>query len=223
MLFQFFADVRIFHRNDTIHEFNNSHFGAHRIIKISKLNTNRTATHNNHRFWLLSKYHCIAVADDLFAILWKIRQLAASSASRDNNILTLYDLFSPISGSHFNLSLTGNFTISHYHINLVLLHQELNTLAHFVGYTSTSLHNCTKIMGNISSVDTIICTVFHVIIYLCTFQQGLGWNTTPIKTNATETFLFNNRHLETKLRSSDCSWITTRTATENKNVVCHNN
>jgi hypothetical protein len=50
-----------------------------------------------------------------------------------------------------------------------------------------------------AALDTIIGTVLEVFVYLGTLEEGLGGNTTPVETNASEAFLFDDRYLESEL------------------------
>ena len=47
---------------------------------------------------------------------------------------------------YFYLSFCFQLAISHYHINLVLFHQELNTTAHFIRNTATAFDHGVKIL-----------------------------------------------------------------------------
>jgi hypothetical protein len=50
-----------------------------------------------------------------------------------------------------------------------------------------------------AALDTIISTVFEVFVHLGTLEEGFGRNTTPVETNASEAFLFDDRYLESEL------------------------
>jgi len=48
-------------------------------------------------------------------------------------VFAFYDLCFTIGAGHFQLPLCLQFAISHDHIDLILLHQELNAPGHFIG------------------------------------------------------------------------------------------
>src|SRR3546814_19356505 len=73
---------------------------------------------------------------------------------------------------------------THDHIDLVFLHQKLDTLAHAVGYTAAALHDGTEIGFAAIDLDAIICGVVQVLKYLSAFEQRFGRDTAPVKAYA---------------------------------------
>src|SRR6476646_9464986 len=131
-----------------------------------------------------------------------------------------YRLFVVIRTGDFNLAFANYFSKAHHHVNLVFAHQELYAFAHLVGYATAAFDHRRKVLLAAGFNTKILCmlNVFH---NLRTFQQGFGWNTTPVQANAAEAFFFNNAGLKTQLRRANGGHIPTRTAANYNYIVCH--
>ncbi len=121
-------------------------------------------------------------------------------------MLAFDELCFAVRAGHFELALCLQLAITHDHVYLVLLHQELDAPAHFVGNTAAALDDGRKIRLA-AGLDPELFCMLDIFNYLCALEQGLGGNATPVQANAAQTFFFNDRCLKAKLCGADSSYI----------------
>jgi len=161
------------------------------VTFVPMLYTDGAAADDDHGCRLLGQHHGLSVADDLFAIHGQGGQLSAPPPGGDDDVLGLDHLGFPVASAYFDLALRDQFPESHHHVDLIFLHQELYALTHFICYPAAALDHRVKLRGA-AGLDSIILRMLDIFIDLCTLEQGLGGDTTPVQANAAQTFFLND-------------------------------
>ena len=107
-------------------------------------------------------------------------------------------------------------------VDFVLLHQEVDTLAHRLGHATTACHDlCDVGLCLALDVDTVCSSILNVMVHRRALQESLRGDTTPIQADATQRLTLDDCGALAGLSCTHSSHVATRAATDNYNIVFH--
>ena len=107
-------------------------------------------------------------------------------------------------------------------VDFVLLHQEVDTLAHCLGHATTACHDLRDVSLRLTLDIYAVCGgILNVMIYRRTLQKRLCRDTTPIQAYATQRLALDDCGAFSGLCGTYGCYVATRAATDNNNVVFH--
>src|SRR5688500_11934470 len=93
-------------------------------------------------------------------------------------------VFFAVFANDLNLIAFDQATGSFDYFDLIFPQQELDPFAHAFRHPTAAGNDSGEIRFEVASLNSVIRGMFKIFKYLGAFQQGFGWNTSPIKTNA---------------------------------------
>jgi len=217
-----FGNFLILERNNVVQKLHEGDLCSDGVVEIGKLRSDGSGTNHNHRSGLFLQRHRLAVADDLFAVLFQGRQLTGARAGGDNDMIRFVFLFLTFSGSYLYFFTGQCFTGSFQEVDLVFLEEEVHPVAHTGGYIPAAFDHAFEIRRGLAfKFDAIVAGMLHIVEDLCTFQKRFGGDTAPVETNAAHRFFFNNCCFHTKLRSPDGGHVSAWTTSYHNQIVFH--
>ena len=215
------AHIAVLNRNDAVLVLNYGHFGADGVVEVGKFHTDGAGTHNDHALGLVLQGHRLAVADDVFAVLWNGGQLSAACSGGDDDVIRAQGLLFAGFICHLELLAREQFPVAHDDVDFVLLHQKLHALRHAVRDAAAALDHAAEVRLGLSDRDAVVFGVLDVLENVGALEQCFGGYASPVQTNSAKGFPFNNRCLESQLACADGRDVAARAATEYNDVVFH--
>ena len=167
------------------------------MIEISKLTTYGTGAYDNERFRLFLGHHSLAVVNDFFAINWNIWQSFGARSCRNNYIICLISGHGTLIICHFYLLAASQLPCPIDHVYFILLHQELDSLAHSVRHIPGSLYHCCEICRSLLDRDAIVLGMAEIIKHFSTLDECLSGYAAPVEAYPSKRLSFNDSRLQT--------------------------
>src|ERR1700744_480164 len=163
LFFQFLRHILVFKRYDPRQEFHEGHFRTDGIVEIGEFAADGSAADDDHALGLRLQGHRLAVFDDLCPVDGEVGQRAGAGAGGQDDVFSFYRLLLPVGSGHFHFTLGNDLGEAHDDVDLVLLHQELNALAHLIGYPAAAFDDGGKIGLRIGDGDAVVLAMLRVL------------------------------------------------------------
>ena len=173
--------ILVFVGQDLGHELHKGNLHADTLVEEGELAADGTAAAHHHALGFEGQRHCLAVADNALAVLWHAGHHTATGAcGHDDMTGFVFRHRAVLGGGHLHLVTGFHAAGTHNHFHVVLLQQELDTLAHCLGHTARTLHHGTHVGLHSLRCHAIAGCMVYIVEHLGTLQQSFGRDTTPV-------------------------------------------
>ena len=207
-----FGDLGVLHRQDSRQRFDDRDLGAQVTIETCEFDPDRAGPHDEQSLGHDARQHRFLVGPDELTVDFESGKRARSRTRGENDVLR-FEL-------EERLTLTldrdsprpGQSPETIVDVDTILLHQVFDTGRQALRDLAGSLHDLLEIESDLSDREAKLACVLGKMQDLRAAKECLGRHATPIQTDASEMFSFDERHGETQLtganRSRIASWAT---------------
>ena len=207
---QNFGDVGIHPGKDFFHHFDHRHFNANHGKEAGEFQTDHPATDDGELFGQGLDFENTVGIKHVRLIQTGDRRTSRGGTRADHNVFTGVGFVTNGNGVRVDdLAQTAR------HFDLEFLHQTGDALAQASLYTGLTFHGSSQIKADITGNHAKVSAVGCGVIGLGRSEQRLGGNAAPVQADATEFFLFHQKHFHAVVTSTFRGDIPAGTSTNN--------